>query len=114
MIAIKKYYKRTLDNARQKVVAFDMLVDNHLSSRLEQWIQMSQYFLRLRHRAQNLYGQQGVDAFLFDSVFSQLFGVLDRAGNNLVNVIEFGALDTSPQGIVQIHIRLDAINLCNL
>lgn len=104
----------TLNQLGQEVFALDMLMNNHLPSRLEQPVQLFRHLCRLRHGAQHLHTCDSINTPKHDAILFEFLQIFYSARNDGVHIAQPMFLNGAPQGIMQMEIRLDAVDSVDL
>ena len=87
-----------------------MFINDHLPPRLQQPVQLPRHLRRLRHRAQHLHARDRIHAAGPDAVVGEFRRVLDPARDDGVHVAKPVLLNRGPQRVVQVEVRLDAVD----
>ena len=85
---------------RHVVFTLDMLINNHLPSRLKEAVQVLCQCIRLGYRAQHLHTHECIYSGRSYTIFSQLPQVLNPAWNDSINIAQTLVLNLAPQCIV--------------
>lgn len=100
----------TLDRGGDAVAAARVLPEDEPPARLEQAMELPRHGLGLRHGAEDLDAQHGIQRALGDAAPRERLAVLDAAGDELVLVLQAGLRDGGAHVRGEVAVRLDAVD----